>query len=766
MEEVSRRKHGDDSAVGFCLSGGGIRSGSVAMGVLQTMREDLRAARYLISISGGGYTAGAFAQLLTGAGDEFVKDLGVPVHDTRQSFAAGSVEFDHVRRHSAYLASTAGQMLVALGVLARGLLTSFALLFTPAVAFGIAAAWFYRLIPIAVLPLLPGHEPQLNAVHVNVTTAAGASLPLPLHAVLAVVVVASAALVLWLVQVGSYSNLDEPWQDVYRWASNASVFMTRVAGVVAVAAVGVPSLVWVSGRLVSLVGGNVGVGVGGSVGTVVLTFLSSLASLLWRKRKSIQDATSGSVGGGGSRSVAVPNGLLQQLLVIVSVAVLALSWLTLFGVAAVATATDLQDGNGTPGLVVAGGIVVVVVVVGGLFDEASLSLHPFYRRRLATAFATRAVAPKGNPLDTVAVPYHRRERTTLSRYGRVAAAAGPFPQFVFAAAANLTGEDRTPPGLTAVSFTMNADWVGGPDVGWVDTATLEALSPGRLRRDVTVQAAVAISGAAIASAMGRFARWYQIVLAVSGARLGAWLPNPVFLGRLRDSRDSSGKTTNWTLPGLPRVRRVSYLLRELFNLHPYEERLLLITDGGHYENLGIVEALRRRCTTIYCVDGGGDSPPTAPGLAQAVALAQTELGVTIRLDQPFHAEPGSGKAIDPTSPLAVLNAALSKDPVITGTFTYPAASGAPDDAREGRLYIARALLWPEMTYPLLSYAAQNPVFPHDSTGDQWFGDDQFTAYTQLGRELGIEVIKVRQRLDAEEGCQPRVSLRPPEVGTS
>jgi len=47
-----------------------------------------------------------------------------------------------------------------------------------------------------------------------------------------------------------------------------------------------------------------------------------------------------------------------------------------------------------------------------------------------------------------------------------------------------------------------------------------------------------------------------------------------------------------------------------------------------------------------------------------------------------------------------------------------------------------------MPYELLSYAAQHPVFPHDSTGDQWFDDGQFTAYTQLGRELGKQIRRV------------------------
>ncbi len=187
-----------------------------------------------------------------------------------------------------------------------------------------------------------------------------------------------------------------------------------------------------------------------------------------------------------------------------------------------------------------------------------------------------------------------------------------------------------------------------------------------------MQGAVAVSGAAFASAMGQGARWFQILFAISGARLGAWLPNPMFVNEAH-KRALAG---DWRYPRLPRTRRLSYLLRELFNIHPHTDRLLQITDGGHYENLGLVELLRRRCSHIYCVDASGDSPPTATTLAQAIALAHDELGVTITLDHDsFDSEPGSGGPIEPKDPLSVLNSRLSKTPIITGTITYPPEAG-------------------------------------------------------------------------------------------
>jgi len=751
--ELKDRKPSDD-IVGFCLSGGGIRSGSVAMGALQTLRTELQKARYLVSISGGGYTSGALAQLLTDAGDTNVAPHGRAIHDPDQGYGPGSVELDRVRRHSSYIATSATQMLVALAVLARGLLATLMLLFFPAVAIGVAAAWFYKAVPLAVLPLLPPQIPRVNEVKVAATARADAALSLPMHAVLAVAVIALIAMLTWLLQLLFGSAVTSSGQRAYRWFSRTSVFWTQIGVVVAVGAVGIPTLLWASGRILSLTNTSARLGASGSVGTVLLTYLAGLASIGWRKRKTIQKVggAAGGKGAGPTGVAAVPNGVLQLLLVIVSVGVLCISWLLLLGVAAVGTETNLAAGSLAPSVWLAIGTVAVVVILGALFDEASLSLHPFYRRRLASAFANRAVNVPG-PLGPalVAETYHPDERTTLSRYARPAKAAQPFPEFIFAAAANLTSEEATPPGLNAVSFTMSADWVGGPDVGWVDTATLEGACSARLRRDVTVQAAVAISGAAFASAMGRFARWYQIILAVSGARLGAWLPNPAFLAAMRAAQDEHGGVADWTLPGLPKIRRGTYLLRELFNIHPEQERLLQVTDGGHYENLGIVELLRRRCTTIYCIDGGGDSPPTASGLAEAIALAESELGVRIDLKNPFAAEPGAGRPIIPDATLAALNSTLSKEPVIIGTIHYPAASGLPEDCRTGVLYAARALLWPKMSYSLLSYAAQHPVFPHDSTGDQWFDDGQFTAYTQLGRELGRVVKRVRERPASHDG---------------
>src|SRR3954465_2867914 len=64
LKEISRRRRGGDPArdrtlVGLALSGGGIRSATFALGILESLRTHgwLKKVDYLSSVSGGGYIA-------------------------------------------------------------------------------------------------------------------------------------------------------------------------------------------------------------------------------------------------------------------------------------------------------------------------------------------------------------------------------------------------------------------------------------------------------------------------------------------------------------------------------------------------------------------------------------------------------------------------------------------------------------------------------------------------------------------------------------
>ena len=46
---------------------------------------------------------------------------------------------------------------------------------------------------------------------------------------------------------------------------------------------------------------------------------------------------------------------------------------------------------------------------------------------------------------------------------------------------------------------------------------------------------------------------------------------------------------------------------------------------------------------------------------------------------------------------------------------------------------------------VLQYKSTHPTFPHETTGDQFYGEDQFESYRRLGRELASDVFSEDQR---------------------
>jgi hypothetical protein len=287
--------------------------------------------------------------------------------------------------------------------------------------------------------------------------------------------------------------------------------------------------------------------------------------------------------------------------------------------------------------------------------------------------------------------------------------------------------------------------VGGPEIGWCKTTDMENMMAGRnpdkpkrrvakpKRRvdDVSLFGAVAISGAAFGSAMGRQSRGtLDALLALANARLGVWLPNPRYVAH--DCR--------WY-----GRRHLGYLAREVFGRYSPDAPWILVSDGGHYENLGLVELFRRRCTRILCFDASGASGGAPTTVAEALRLAEEELGVAVvDVGDPWTSLPGQAEPPFQAKRLCdALSGRLAREPVVVGRFTYPPESGVPDDDehRQGWLVIGRAVLTPATPWPILSYAAGNPEFPNDGTADQWFDHEQFANYRLLGRHVAERMLE-------------------------
>jgi hypothetical protein len=768
----------DDGSVpkptALCLSGGGIRSACVAMGAMQQLAGPRGAIAdawpatpalddfdYVISVSGGGFSAGA-------------RVLGVQREPTRgrrgggaiaplsDRFSPGSVESDSLRRRCDYLADSPLALLRALAEVFKNLLASLLIVASSAIILGWLLGIFVNYFPFrAVVPRKGGVSPINPDAHQRLDIEALHARPV---AALAAIAIPVAAVIICVI-----GGLICEWASASRWSTagqSAFGWLGRRAALLALLVFGLsvagPALMWLCVQRPDK--GPLGA-IGGIAAVVGLQYLTTLVSMT-SKKDSLANP---------SRWLKfVPSGVVRIALVVLTLGVLLVAWLLLLGIVAgyvfnmeidqaiLHPSRSRQPLTSDVQWLYLGGIALLALLLSS-FDVTSLSLHPFYRQRLAHAFAVRRLRGK-------AVEYSRCESTWLDQYGKAQAGG---PKFVFAAAAAISdGDIRPAPGLNAVSFVMTADYIGGPALGWLKTAEVRQASPPRIERDLTVQAAIAVSGAAFASAMGRQGKGIQSLLALSGARLGTWLPNPLFV------RNAQLKAADPSFPkALPSVRGAGYFYRELLGINKFDARLVQVTDGGHYENLGLVEALRRRCRLIYCIDSSGDAPPLLSGLSEAIRLARFELGVKITMENggPFGVEnlaPGSGDQFVDSHAFCSLNARVTKCAVARGRITYPDAAGIEtEEARTGWLIIAKAVLWQELPDWVLTYAAQSggAEFPHDNTSDQWFSEGQFAAYTEVGRSIAVSAMKVPcdgslptigTPVQAVNGDEPAVPPRP------
>ena len=135
---------------------------------------------------------------------------------------------------------------------------------------------------------------------------------------------------------------------------------------------------------------------------------------------------------------------------------------------------------------------------------------------------------------------------------------------------------------------------------------------------LTLATAMAISGAAASPNMGyHTAPAPAFLMTLFNIRLGWWIGNP------RHKKGWFRSSPGWAL---------GRLVAEMFGLTTAEGRYVYLSDGGHFENLGIFELVRRRCRFIMVCDAEEDGEFAFEGLGNAIEKCRTDLGVDIELD--------------------------------------------------------------------------------------------------------------------------------------
>ena len=139
-----------------------------------------------------------------------------------------------------------------------------------------------------------------------------------------------------------------------------------------------------------------------------------------------------------------------------------------------------------------------------------------------------------------------------------------------------------------------------------------------MRGGISLGTALAISGAAASPNMGYHSSpIVTLLLALFNVRLGWWLGNP--------GRD--GEPDYYKSDG-PRVA-IKPFIGEMFGLTTDDRHYVYLSDGGHFENLGLYEMIRRRCRCIVISDAGCDPDYGFEDLGNAVRKIAIDLGVYI-----------------------------------------------------------------------------------------------------------------------------------------
>jgi len=209
----------------------------------------------------------------------------------------------------------------------------------------------------------------------------------------------------------------------------------------------------------------------------------------------------------------------------------------------------------------------------------------------------------------------------------------------------------------------------------------------------------------------------------------------------------------------------------------YRATWVNVTDGGHYDNLGLVEALRRGARNVVVLDASGDRPNTWFTLGGAMALARADAGVDITLDPTVMAD-GKGQGTPPH-----LRSGQVLRPWARGTFiqanghSVNGQAPASRDGREqatpdagkhaaaldgrgqadpppagGKIWVCKLGWWDKAPWDVRAYALGHPAYPCDPTLQQLYDGAEFEAY----QELGVWSVKAA----AAEGGLP-LALPPP-----
>jgi hypothetical protein len=226
-------------------------------------------------------------------------------------------------------------------------------------------------------------------------------------------------------------------------------------------------------------------------------------------------------------------------------------------------------------------------------------------------------------------------------------------------------------------------------------------------KGISLGSAITISGAAASPNMGYHSSpLVTFVLTLLNVRLGAWLGNP---GKAGDHSFQLGYPESSVRP----------MIDEALGLTNDTSPYVYLSDGGHFENLGLYEMVLRRCHYILAIDAGADPQCSFADLGEAVRKIRIDFGISIEFDEidifPRDCDVPAGRK--------GRNCAI-------GRICYSDLDGP--NAADGVLIYIKPVCYGDEPRDIYEYFKRSTTFPHESTSDQFFSESQFESYRMLG----------------------------------
>lgn len=733
---------------GLALSGGGIRSATFNLGLLQALAElrILKLVDYLSTVSGGGYIGAFWTAWLQRRGEANVGDARFPLPDDQGG--GERAEIRHLREFSRFLLPRVGLMetefwgvmMTILGGLVPSLIAALAVLCLCWTVWVRITAELLRDPPLGGLLLAGGlllylgiseflwgrsGKSERNAAarwsYIVASFAAAAAVfllsslrprsggaassdawfGLSPTVFLPAVILAATTLGLLFVRVALARFFHGR-----HWISKLEGFertLTRLLGMTA-SLVALACLWWVASQL-----GETGKAFARLWG-MAAGAATSAALFAWAKKwlTSPVEQTHGS---------NLLRTALNHLKRATPKLLASLTWLLLFlfvgaAVYAVGAQPEAFTRPGAERLVVVDtwwklvwASAGVVFMTAWLFDPARVGMHEFYRSRISRCYLGASNCPASGPAaECASVNRYVVERPTDDlRLKDLASVKRPL-HLICTAANDMSGDTLSTLYRGARSTVVSRHGISIGD----ETAELDELR---------VSSALTASAAAFNSHMGRVSMdlgpAVTFLMSALNLRLGLWVPHPKTRYR-----------TRYTFPG-------RFFLFELCGRSSAKGRHLHLSDGNHFENFGLYELIRRHVRYIIVSDCGADPEVAFDDLANVLRRVREDFGVEIELD------------ISPLRPDAATG--LARQHAVVGTIHYNGPSGMD----KGTILFFKPTLTGDEPPDVLQYRTRNRSFPHESTGDQFYDEPQWESYRRLGEHAARTVLGFFERADAK-----------------